>query len=211
MFSGRPVPIWDENRVRAARLPPPGGWAEQQGAAFDLCPAPVGAAAPGSLPCASPVSGRNCVLVARSSPCAWSWSSMGSSCHGDLCMWGGLRWEPFYKPLHQRGERKDDQVVLLKGGARKPPGPPWGCKSCVRVEASHPEQEGEPCHLCGSPSQPAGVCLEWTGPAGSTRLVLVQPGWELVWVEPRRMWGWEQRWEGPDVSGRLSCLQKSCE
>lgn len=53
--------------------------------------------------------------------------------------------------------------------------------------------------------------LEWTGPAGSARLVLVQLGWELVWVEPRRMWGWEQRWEGPDVSGRLSCLQKSCE
>lgn len=118
---------------------------------------------------------------------------------------------PFYKCLHQQGERKANQVVLLKGGARKPPGPPWGCKSCVRVEASHPEQEGELCHLCGSPSQPAGVCLEWTGPAGSARLVLVQPGWELVWVELRRMWGWEQRWEGPDVLGRLSCLQKSCE
>lgn len=91
---------------------------------------------------------------------------------------------PFYKCLHQQGERKDDQVVLLKGGARKLPGPPWGCKSCVRVEASHPEQEGELCHLCGSPSQPTGVC--WSG-----RVQRAPPGW--CWCSQGGSWsGWSR-------------------
>lgn len=118
------------------------GWAEQLGAAFEPCPAPVGAAAPGGSCSGQPASaclvpalpwgeavllshgvanvlgqaelgavssswweqrapGGSVLLVARSSPGTWSWGSMGSSCRGGLCTWGGLRWEPFYKPLYQ--------------------------------------------------------------------------------------------------------------